>query len=459
MRTHLGPFCRIAQIEEKSQTLPMNVHHFQIRDPIHGIIFISQEERAVIDSAVFQRLRNIKQVGFADFAFPCATHSRYSHSLGAMSVASKIYERVIPKESMSSADWLRLRQGVRLAALLHDIGHPPLSHTTEMLMPSLSLVNPHAKSHRQATHEDFTLKLITDSSLSKVLDDNFANVGLSPSLIANLVMDSQEENCFVVDGLDYAPIMHQIISSEMDADRMDYLLRDSFFCGVNYGKFDSDWLINNLIAHQDKRQVFLGLKARAIFAFEDFLLSRYHMFASVYLHHTPVIMEKMLERFFIECPESFSLPADIERYIELDDADLWQTLKKSSNQWARRIVERRPYIRLEESFASSASLNYDDAIDALRQAQIDAILSRSKSVLSTYRNIVKYPIFVEATQKHVVPLEEYSQLFVRYQAPAELVRIFVDASDKDRSLVIVRDMFENHSCAQERPIVSGSAVL
>lgn len=421
----------------------MSTNHFQIRDPIHGVIFISQEERAVIDSHVFQRLRNIKQVGFADFAFPCATHSRYSHSLGALCVASKIFERVIPKESMLPRDWQRLHQAVRLAALLHDIGHPPLSHTTELLMPPVNKLMT-GDAARQATHEDYTLKLITDSSLTRVLEENFAAYGLTPRLIANLVKDSYDADFFVVDGVDHAPVMRQIISSEIDADRMDYLLRDSFFCGVNYGKFDKEWLIDNLIGIVKNDQMFLGLKARAIFAFEDFLLSRYHMFVSVYLHHTPVVMEKMLERFFVECPGSFSLPWDIEKYIQLDDADLWQTLKMSNNQWARRIVERRPYLMLDESIGNVSHVNHDAAVLALQKVGIDVISSQSKSVLSTYRNKIKHPVFVESTQKKTIALEEFSQLFARYQSPAELLRIFVDAKDKERALAIITNIFENN---------------
>ncbi len=421
----------------------MNANHFQIRDPIHGVIFISHEERAVIDSPVFQRLRTIKQVGFADFAFPCATHSRYSHSIGAMCVASKIFERLIPKESLLPKDWQRLRQAVRLAALLHDIGHPPLSHTTEMLMPSLSTLIAGGE-ERKATHEDYTLKLITDSMLTHVLEENFWGYGLTPELIANLLKDSNDDEFFHIDGIDYMPVMRQIISSEIDSDRMDYLLRDIFFCGVNYGKFDAEWLIDNLIGIVNNGRMFLGVRARAIFAFEDFLLSRYHMFASVYLHHTPVIMEKMLERFFTQCPEAFSLPSDIDKYIALDDADLWQVLKQSSNPWARRIVERRPYLMLDESFGTALGLNYNDVINALQEADIDVIASRSKSVLSTYRNRVKHPVFVESTQRTAVPLEEFSQLFARYQKPAELLRIFVDTKDKNHAQEIIKRVFENN---------------
>lgn len=419
----------------------MERNHFQIRDPIHGVIFISLAERAVIDSKVFQRLRNIKQVGFADAAFPCATHSRYSHSLGTMCVASKIFDRVIQKETLAIKDWVRLKQAVRLAALLHDIGHAPLSHTTEMLMPKLSELNKGQIADRKATHEDYTFKLILDSELTTIVEKNFADIGLSPQLIASLLKDFFDTEAFLVDGTDYAPIMRQIISSEVDADRMDYLLRDSFFCGVNYGKFDAEWLIDNLIGVRKNDQIFLGLKARAIFAFEDFLLSRYHMFASVYLHHTPVIMEKMLERFFEESPQSFSLPIDIEKYIELDDVDLWQILKQSKNRWARRIVERRPYLMLDESYGGPGQAPHEEIIHELTKAGIDVIFSRLKSVLSTYPGKPKYPVFVETAHKKAVPLEEFTQLFARYQSPTELFRIFVDPSEKERAFQIIKRYF------------------
>jgi len=423
----------------------MTANHFQIRDPIHGVIFISHNERAVIDSAPFQRLRHIKQVGFADFAFPCATHSRYSHSLGAMFLASRIFDRVIASDQMATCDRNRMRQTVRLAALLHDIGHPPLSHTTEMMLPTTSSWKSQASGNVRATHEDFTLRILLDSPLTKIIEDSFSELEISASTVASLLCGSHDDDFFRSGGKDFSPILRQIISSEIDADRMDYLLRDSFFCGVNYGNFDLDWLIENLVGIEFKDNLFLGLKARAIFAFEDFLLSRYHMFLSVYFHHTPVIMEKMLRRFFEECPQAFTLPADINEYLSLNDLDLWQALRKSDNPWAQRIVQRRPYVMLDEQVLSSANVVdgqklHHDMIEALHKANIDVMTSQSKSVLSNYVGKIKSPLFVEDLQKRAVLLEEYSQLFVRYQIPAEIYRIFVDGKDKEKAERIIHEM-------------------
>jgi uncharacterized protein len=429
----------------------MHNNHFQIRDPIHGVIFISQNERTIIDSLVFQRLRNIKQVGFLDFAFPSATHTRYTHSIGAMHVATKIFDKVFYSSSLDRHQLQMMRQVVRLAALLHDIGHPPLSHTTEMLMPKLGKLMPEANKveHIKATHEDYTYKLIVDSKLTQLLEDNFQDLGISAKMVASLIEQSCSCNSFLVSGKDHLPILRQIISSEIDADRMDYLLRDSFFCGVNYGKFDIDWLIENLVSVTKNSQVFLGFKARAIFAFEDFLLSRYHMFASVYFHHTPIIMEKMLERFFCQNKDAFILPIDLDNYLELNDLDLWQTLRASKDQWAQRIVTRRPYVLLDESYHglkenSDSTFSYETILDALKEANIDVICSQSKNVLSTYFGKIKNPLFVLNAQENAVPLEEFSPVFVRYRIPLELFRIYVDVKEKSKAKKIMGKIAKNN---------------
>jgi HD superfamily phosphohydrolase len=400
----------------------MSNNNWQIRDPLHGVIFISALERHIIDSPIFQRLRNIKQVGFADFAFPGATHTRYAHSLGAMHVASRIFDRIFSDESLSVFDHKRFRQLVRLAALLHDLGHPPLSHTTEMIMPVLKNLE------RQANHEDYTLLLIRDSELGALINTYFADIGLSSEHVARLLQKDFRDQYFYANNIDYGPVLSQIISSEIDADRMDYLQRDSFFCGVNYGKFDSHWLIENLIKVTRDNKAFLGLRARAIFAFEDFLLSRYHMFVSVYLHHTPVIMEKMLERFFIECPDDFTLPSDPQAYSALDDMNLWHALRQSSNQWARRIVYHEPYVMLAER-CESLQVSLDENAVKLAEKGIDIIVARSKSILSNYAHKHTCELFVESESLNLVSLHEYSQIFTRYEKPVEFVRIFVDRKD------------------------------
>jgi HD superfamily phosphohydrolase len=206
----------------------------EVRDPVHGTLVFSSGETAVIDSPEFQRLRAIKQLGFADVSFPGVTHTRFLHSLGVCHLAGQVFDRVFRQFPFSSdAHKQRFRQVFRLGALLHDVGHGPLSHTTEEVMPPLSDLNisiyagrPAGKEMR-ATHEDYTIKYLTDSNLSRVLQKNFSDI--SPIHIACLIDKSipSPDDFFIEQGVDMRPILSQLVSGELDCDRMDYLERDS----------------------------------------------------------------------------------------------------------------------------------------------------------------------------------------------------------------------------------------
>ncbi len=427
-----------------------------IRDPIHGTLPVTPREIRLVDHAVFQRLRNIKQLGFADLAFPGATHTRYSHSLGAMELATRLFDQLFLPLDLPERVRQRFRQAVRLAMLFHDVGHAPLSHTTEMLMPPVGELglgifagNDVA---RRATHEDYTLKMVLDSSLGETLEKVFGPDGIVPQDIAELIVGNLwtgPSTRFRHGGTDYAPVLRQIVSSECDADRMDYLQRDSFFSGVNYGKFDADWLIDNVAAVERDGAVYLGIKSRAVFSFEDFLLSRYHMFATVYLHHTPVIFEKMLSRYFDEARDEFTLPADVERYAKIDDMDLWSTLRRSTNGWARRIVARRAFMLLDERHEGStgydgSALDQDELCSRLDEAGVAHIRTRSRSVLSKYYGAPgKSPMFVLTGTSATVPLEEYTPLYDRYKSPALVQRVYTDPDQRDAARKVHRGLIED----------------
>lgn len=382
----------------------------QIRDSIHGSISLSHAELQLIDHPAFQRLRNIKQLGFADLAFPGATHSRYSHSLGAMEMATRIFDNLFGPGDIEPYLLAQMRQTLRLAVLLHDLGHAPLSHTMEMRMSDGS------------THEDYTRRLILNSNFSEHLRKLYYDFGITPENIVTLDFNHN--------GLNYQPVLKQIVSSECDADRMDYLQRDSFYCGVNYGKFDADWLISNLVPISVGDSLYLGIKSKAIYSFEDFLLSRYHMFASVYLHHTPVIFEKMLQKYFEECPDAFMLPDDLEEYIQIDDVDIQMHLRQSESAWAKRIIQRRPYRLLVDELSNE---QHENLCVRLSQAGVDFIGSRSKNAISKYFGTSKLPLYVQTKRGETVPLESYSELFDRYQRPVQFNRIYVAPRDKERA--------------------------
>ncbi|MCA9526051.1 MAG: HD domain-containing protein, partial [Myxococcales bacterium] len=150
----------------------------RIRDPLHGSIALTAAELAVVESRAVQRLRHIKQLGFADQAFPGATHTRFTHALGAMEMATRMFDAALPPDGpLSPAARARFRQLVRLSLLLHDVGHPPASHSGEAAMPArralgLDLFS-EAEQAERATHEDFTLRFLLDSDLRRVLEARF----------------------------------------------------------------------------------------------------------------------------------------------------------------------------------------------------------------------------------------------------------------------------------------------
>ncbi len=316
-----------------------------IHDPIHGTIEVSPAEIKLIDSRPFQRLRHIKQLGFSDLAFPGATHTRYAHSLGAMQMATKITDRVLVPLELEAAEEERLRQSIRMAVLFHDIGHPPRSHVSEKVMPAVKELNIDEwvdDLERQATHEDYTVKLLVDSELTELIETHLGDYGITGKRLAALVMGQPpvgDEEAYIVGGRDVLPLLTQIVSSEVDADRMDYLRRDAYYTGVSYGQFDHVWLTNNLTAVEHEGRWCMALQHKGVWAFENFLLARYHMFLAVYLHHTAICFDHLLGRYYQS--GEYKLPADSEGYLEADDVHLMMHLRQSDNQWARAVVQRR----------------------------------------------------------------------------------------------------------------------
>ncbi|MFA5583189.1 MAG: HD domain-containing protein, partial [Bacteriovoracaceae bacterium] len=359
----------------------------EIRDPVHGSIPILDAEKEIITHPFFQRLRNIKQLGFSEYVFPGATHTRYLHSIGVMNVSTLVFDFLFKDQNK---DILRLKETLRLGCLLHDIGHAPLSHSTESVMPMVSKLKLpkrfEIKNDRQATHEDYTIKSITDSSFTESFKSVKSKFGIDPNAIAELVIGgTSDPGYFTVNGINYFPLLHQLVSSEMDCDRMDYLLRDSYFCGVSYGKFDLDWIIDNLKICQVDKEAYLGISERAISTFDDFLISRFHMFMMVYFHYRAVCLEQMLSRYFASSKE-YSIPADIEAYLDHDDPYLYKILKNSENTWAQRIIKNVIPKKILETFGTTYLQQMDQLEHYLQAEGIDYIKCSSTGRLSKYYN-------------------------------------------------------------------------
>lgn len=429
----------------------------EIRDPVHGTISINSPETKVLDTPEYQRLRAIKQLGFAEFSFPGATHNRYLHSIGVSNLAGHAFDSIFRNYEFAKASSRKnFRQCLKLAALLHDVGHGPLSHTTEEVMPPLadlkigvyknrSQAPMFSEGEARANHEDYTIKYVTDSALANTLKEQFPD--FTPLHIACLIDKSliAPDDFFVDNDLDFRPILSQLVSSELDVDRLDYLERDSYFCGTNYGKVDLHWILSNMIPQPMSGKMYLGLNRRALYTFDDFLISRHHMHLMVYFHHKSIIYEEMLTRYLTSPDCTFKLPSDIREYTKYTDYKLFEHLASSDNKWAQRISQRQPFrvlIELHNTEESPRALNIEGALNG---EGIEVIHASSKARLSKYHSgnpIDRVaPIFVVDQYDRwdkPSPIDESTEIFHRYEGARIIDRLYVAPSDFERAEKILQ---------------------
>lgn len=414
----------------------------EIRDPLHGSMYFSDSEVKILDTLEFQRLRAIKQLGFAEFSFPGATHNRYLHSLGVSHVSGMVFDsifRVYPFKKASKKH--QYKHICRLAAMLHDVGHGPLSHTTEQVMPKLSQLNlsVYDGNDRQANHEDYTLKFLLDSQIADVIKSNFDFTPYHVALLIDKTLPEKDD--FFIDGtINFRPILSQVVSSELDADRMDYLERDSYFCGTNYGKVDIEWLIQNLTFHVKDSQLYLALNRRALYSFDDFLISRHHMHLMVYFHHKSIIYEEMLNKYLMSPECDFVLPADIHSYTKYNDYKLYEHLSLSDNAWAQRIAQRKPFKVLIELHSIGENERFEKLKMDLEKEGFTTIHASSQARLSKYHSgsptdkaldifvVDSYDKWFEPS-----PINNSTEIFKKYEGTRVIDRIYIDPSQYEKA--------------------------
>lgn len=250
-----------------------------VRDPIHGYINFTEDFVGLIDLPEMQRLRNIKQLGFSYLVFPSATHTRFEHSLGTFYLAEKFHEK------FSIAD-----KNFMAAALLHDIGHCPFSHTVENLIKSLT----------KRSHEDKAIQILENKK------EKIESYGFN---IKN-----------IIGYLDGKKKYSELISGDIDVDRMDYLMRDSHYTGVAYGVIDSDTVLKALMYEKSR----LGVKKKYQTAIESLLIARYWMRPVVYNHETKEIARSMFRR---AVQEAFKSGLSIQEFVRMDDCSAINNIK------------------------------------------------------------------------------------------------------------------------------------
>jgi len=383
----------------------------RLRDPIHGFLHADPLEAALIGSRPLQRLRWIHQLGFTFLVYPGAEHSRFSHVLGAMHLAGRVFDSLVAKrpELMPAEESRRARRLVRAAALLHDAGHAPFSHSAE------------DRFEGGIEHEEMTRRILATPEITGL----FARFGGELSLVEVtdlLAGRVAPERRFLA----------QTVSGELDVDKMDYLLRDSLFCGVRYGVYDLDRLVDTLIPVVDPEsgETGLGVEAGGVHAVEALILARYYMFTQVYFNVTGKALEHHLTEWLERSGRFW--PSDPERFLTVDDHSTLAEMRASDDVHARAVVERRHFplaFETREHPSPEAREAFESAMPALRARFGEGSLLVSRSAKDPHR-LGSGRVLVEGEDGAIEPLERASH-FLRHLSRIDVSRVYARAEIRD----------------------------
>jgi len=310
-----------------------------IKDPIHGYIKIYNHELKIVDSRPFQRLRRIRQLSLADYVYPGATHSRFIHSLGVAHVAEILTENIVSKLNIDESEKERYIAMMRLAAMLHDIGHGPFSHIFEdyILYP------------RRITHERIGAEIIrSNPELQEAFESIEKELNVSANLIAKMLESTAPENWPLQNSLDTASerALFYVLKGAYSADIIDYLLRDSYFTGAGYGS-NLDWVRLAHFTSIEGDVLVLDYRAREVL--DQVLIARVYMFTTVYYHKKVRAIQKVAGDLLMKIGEAGILNYDEyindpELYLELDDEFILSHPEIRKLEEARNLLARKiPY--------------------------------------------------------------------------------------------------------------------
>jgi HD superfamily phosphohydrolase len=311
-----------------------------IKDPVHGTMqFTSAENNWIkpfIDSPHFQRLRHIKQLGMSDYFFPGAVHTRFNHCIGCCYVSSQIAHKIGLAEEE--------RQLVMTACLLHDIGHGPFSHAFEDIF--------HEKKIRHEMWTPFFLAEYRNGEFFTEYNKRNPRHHLTEekfSLIENMIMHKSTHN----------RVLSDIVSSQLDADRLDYLLRDSHFCGVTYGEYDFRWMLNCMTIVNSSHGERLGLTYKGVGVVEHYLMARRLMTRNIYHHHKKLALEFMLIKLLAYLAESVD---HYEPFAKIKTTRLGRFLQKV-NGFNDKIKNNSQSESLRQDFLQENFADYKELCD------------------------------------------------------------------------------------------------
>ena len=406
-------------------TLVPKAYWGEIKDPVHGYVYITEEEKTIIDTYPMQRERRLRQLAGSEYVYPGANHTRFEHSLGVMFLSGQVLvnpniSRVVSGEEVDMC---------RIAALLHDCGHGPFSHVFEHLL--IKDLN--------KTHEDITSWLIEKSEVA----DKLSKMGYNPQEVAGLAVGKlhKKDRAF----------LDQIISSAVDVDKQDFIVRDTYHTGAEYGFIDVYRLIHALDLLGENLAVELG----ALSALEAFVIARIESFKSIYFHRVGRAAQIMLASAMDKANEELGLTAfkTPEEYLALDDYTVWAALKKceASNKIINNLENRRMLkCAYERTFYQKDDMisnlfgqeSYRNQIrgEIAKEAGvgIEAVIIDVPTVPSVpYHHAVlmestEIPVFIRspAGEKKLQRLSESSKIFETLKGFMNILRVYTDQADR-----------------------------
>lgn len=382
-----------------------------IRDAIHKNININEPViQELIASKEFQRLRWISQLGGAQVAFPSATHTRFTHSLGVYHLLNRVFDEVPGAQAISEKEKLV----VKIAGLLHDIGHGPFSHTFEKVL------NLNEDKDYPFSHEYYTCAIISDETteINQILKKYQIDI-------------EQVTNIIKKDRTKCPKYQIQLVSSQLDCDRMDYLMRDAYFTGAKYGAIDLDWVISQMIIDKKNGIVF---NYRALSAIENYLITRFHMYLQVYFHRSSIFFDLKLQKLFHQLvklwKENYQWKIDLQKiipilkqeeivvtqYLTLSDATLINLMKDiiASETDETLIIWAKAILYNQESYKI-----------VFEQKKTNP----NAKILSNFiYDTKKDPIMIKLADGKVLPLEKVSQIF---ENPTKEQKLFYFLEESD----------------------------
>lgn len=405
-----------------------------ILDPIHGLIRMSEEEMKIISHPLFNRLRKVKQNTFLYFVFPSANHTRFEHSIGVMHLASEMFlnalnnastlrnkqkkygiegnNNILDVEQYITGEFKEAFFNLRIAALLHDIGHGPMSHLFDEFAPkNTDFIRMVKYDEKLSINKELATSLGTVIRNKNNIDGNVEHeyvsyyfaakvltaIGFNPDRIKTILTIMNEQldlKTININDNNLTPFLNQIVAgAPLDCDRMDYLLRDSYFTGVKYGSYDLNRLLKSLLPFVDgqNNEIRLGIKKSGLPAIENFIQARYELYVQVYFHKTNQACNAMLSHStrtlkkigyeFVKCN---TVELFIDDYLKLSDERFLEVVEQAipdeeDKITIRELRDRKLWKRIIEIYPEKRNMRRDDIDKKIKKVK-DHILNKDRKL-------------------------------------------------------------------------------